>query len=223
MLGIFMVVSGPVKRVYRSETRAAAARRTREAIRDAATALFVTRGYVVTTVREIAENADVAVRTVFNAYPGGKAQLFDEALDHALGGDDRRTPLIERPISRLPTETPDGTRSLDLLAEGATQLYERAGDLITTYMESAGADPHMRHHADLGAAEAAKIMRKVAGSLQENSSLRHGLTPQRAGDIMLALCSPQVHHLLRRKLGWTTQTYRTWLTEELARALLSDS
>lgn len=216
-------MTGPVKRVYRSDIRLAAAQRTREAIRNAAATLFVENGYVATTTREIAEHAGVAVRTVFNAYPNGKSQLFDESLDHALGGDDVRTPLIERPITRLPAEAPDGAQSLQLLAEGAAELYERAGDLITTYLESAGADAHMRHHADIGAAEAAKIMRRVARSLHDNGYLREGLTARRAGDIMLALCSPQVHHLLRRKLRWTAGTYQGWLTEELHRAILPDS
>lgn len=217
-----VLVSDPVKRAYRSNIRAAAARRTRHAIRDAASALFVENGYVMTTVRDIAESAGVSVRTVFNSYPGGKAQVFDEALDHALGGDDARTPLSERPITRLHSEAADGSQSLRLLAEGATELYERAGDLITVYLESAGADPHMRHHADLGAAEASKIMRNVARSLQTNGFLREGLTARRAGDVMLALCSPQVHNLLCRNLSWTSRAYRRWLTEELHRAILRD-
>lgn len=217
-----MGVADPVKRIYRSDARAAAAQRTRAAIRDAAALLFVKNGYVVTTVRQIADSADVAVRTVFNSYPGGKAQLFDEALGYALGGDDARTALIERPVTRLLVEEPDGSQSLHLLAEGATQLYERAGDLITTYLESAGADPHMRHHADLGATEAARIMRRVARSLHRSRSLREGLTAQRAGDIMLALCSPQIHHLLCRKLSWTSRAYQDWLTQELSRAILPD-
>lgn len=212
-----------VKRSYRSDARAAAARRTREAIRDAAAVLFDENGYVATTVREIAEKADVAVRTVFNSYPGGKAQIFDDALDHALGGDDAPTPLSESPITRLAIEATDGSQVVHLLARGASELYERGSGLITTYLESAGADPHMRHHADLGAAEAAKIMRDVAQALDESGSLRADLTAQQAGDIMLALCAPQVHHLLCRRLGWTSRAYRTWLGQELERAVLRDA
>jgi AcrR family transcriptional regulator len=222
-MGIFVDVPDAVKRAYRSDARAAAARRTRSDIREAAGVLFVDNGYVATTVRQIADRAGVAVRTVFNAFPGGKAQLFDEILDHALGGDDDRIPLIDRPVARRPVEASDGSEALRLVAEGAADLYGRAGDLITTYLESAGADPHMRHHADLGATEAAKIMRRVARSLHQSQALREGLTPSRAGDIMLALCSPHVHHLLCRKQGWSGRAYRVWLTRELQRALLAES
>lgn len=211
----------PVKRVYRSEARAAAARRTRNEIRDAAGALFVENGYVVTTMRQVADRAGVAVRTVFNAFPGGKAQLFDEALDRALGGDDARTPLIDRPIVLGPVEALDGVESLRLLAAGAADLYERAGGLITTYLESAGADPHMRHHADLGAAEAGRIMRRMARTLHAGGALRDGLTARRAGDILLAIGSPQVHQLLCRTQGWSRRTYEVWLADELQRAVLA--
>ena len=213
-------MSTPVKRVYQSESRAAAALLTRVRIRNAAARLFVEQGYVATTVRQIATGAEVAPRTVFNAYPGGKAQIFDEALDVALGGDEERTPLRARPLTQTVVQEPDGRRAVELLADGATNLYERAGDLITTYLESAGADAHMRNHAEMGAAEAARIMRDVARSLKRHNSLRTDLTVDRAGDLLFALCSPHVHHLLRRRCGWSRSAYREWLAGELKRAVL---
>ena len=213
-------VTGTVKRVYRSEIRLAGARRTRTAIRDAAARLFVDQGYTATTVQQIAAAAGVAVRTVFNAYPGGKALIFDEALDVALGGDETRRPLMKRPITESVLAERDGQRALHRLADGAGDLYDRAAGLITTYLESAGADPHMRRHADIGAEEAARIMREVARSLAEHEALRPDLSVDRAADVLLALCSPHVHHLLHRRRGWSSAAYRTWLADTLERALL---
>ena len=114
--------------VYRSELRETAATANRSAIRDAATALFVEQGYAATTVREIARVAGVSVRTVFNGYPDGKAQIFDEALDFALGGDDSRLPLADRAVTRnLLAEThPD--RVVERLADGALELYDARAD-----------------------------------------------------------------------------------------------
>lgn len=79
-------MSQHAKRAYSSPLREEAARRTRATIVDAAARLFVDRGYVSTTVRQIAEAAGVAVRTVFTAFPGGKSELFREALDAAVAG-----------------------------------------------------------------------------------------------------------------------------------------
>ena len=49
--------------------------RTRQAISDVATAMFMERGFEAVTLAEIAEAADVSVKTVFN-YFGAKEDLF---------------------------------------------------------------------------------------------------------------------------------------------------
>lgn len=72
------------KRPYSSPLRAESARRTRLLVRDAAARLFTERGYVSTTVRNVAEAAGVSTRTVFTAFPGGKAELFHQALHAAI-------------------------------------------------------------------------------------------------------------------------------------------
>lgn len=63
-------VPAQVKRNYGSPLREERARATRHRVREAATHLSVERGYVRTTVRDIAESAGVAPRTVHAAYPG---------------------------------------------------------------------------------------------------------------------------------------------------------
>ena len=55
-------MGGPVKRPYRSPLREQAARRTRTQIRDAAARLFVQQGYALTTMHQIADNAEVSDR-----------------------------------------------------------------------------------------------------------------------------------------------------------------
>lgn len=215
-------VSDEVKGVYRSEVRQAAAAANRAAVRDAATTLFVEHGYAATTVREIARVAGVSVRTVFNGFPNGKAQIFDEALDFALGGDDSRVPLADRPLTSDVFTDSGPADVIQRLADGAAEIYERAGGLITTYMESSGADPHMRRHAELGEAEAGAIMARVARQLGAQGALRPGLSTRRAGQMLLALCSPTLHHLLRRRSRWSAASYRRWLVRQLAAAVLRE-
>ncbi len=65
--------------VGRRERKKAA---TRQALADAALALFLERGFDAVGVREIAEAADVSVTTLFKHFPEGKvALLFDEDAD----------------------------------------------------------------------------------------------------------------------------------------------
>lgn len=219
-MGRVLAVSEAVKRRYASPAREEAARRTRIRIRDAAGELFAEQGYAATSVRQIAESAAVAVRTVFAVYVGGKAQLFDEALTAALGGDDALSPLTQRPATLSALEAPDAMQLLDAVADFSCQLYDRAGALITAYQESCGADAEMRRHAQVGLRNATSIMQVIAQELHRRQVLLPGLTAERATDVLLALCSPQSHRLLRHERGWTADDYRLWLAGMLQTALL---
>ena len=52
--------------------------KTRKAISDLATQLFLERGYHAVTTAEIAERAEVSVATLFNYFPVKEALVFDE-------------------------------------------------------------------------------------------------------------------------------------------------
>jgi AcrR family transcriptional regulator len=54
-------------------------RKTRQAISDVATELFIERGFDAVTVAEVAKAADVAVQTVFNHFPTKEDLFFDES------------------------------------------------------------------------------------------------------------------------------------------------
>jgi AcrR family transcriptional regulator len=57
--------------------------RTASAIRDAAERLFLSRGYSVTTMEELAEEADVAVGSIYAHY-GSKEGVYTALIDRAL-------------------------------------------------------------------------------------------------------------------------------------------
>jgi len=65
--------------------RATKKARTREAISDAATALFRDHGFEHVTVADIAEAADVSIKTVFN-YFSTKEDLFFDRADELIDG-----------------------------------------------------------------------------------------------------------------------------------------
>lgn len=212
---------GNVNRNYRSPLREERARATRRRVRDAAAELFVERGYVRTTVRDIADAAGVAPRTVHAAYPRGKFQIFQDALDVAVAGD-------EQPVSQAERMQRSGMldRPADLvrtLAQQSSTLLDRAGPLIMATVTSAGADRDMRRLADEGAAATRANLRTVAAGLAEAGLLRSGIDVEHASDVLLALCSPHVHALLRQERGWDRPTYQAWLEYTVRRTLLADT
>jgi AcrR family transcriptional regulator len=203
----------PDRRPYRSPLREAAAARTRAQIRAAGARLFIERGYVTTTVRDIAVEAGVAVRTVFSSFPGGKLQVFHDALNVAIVGDEEPIAVADREEVRESLADPD--RIVEALVDMGTTIQERAGRLIMTMIESSGADQDMQRLASEGATANTANMRAVAQALDRFGMLRDSVDVDRATDMLVALCSPHVHHILRQLRGWSAADYRGWLTETI--------
>ena len=83
------------RRGYASPARTEQARQTRKRVIEAATRLFVQQGYATTTMRAIADAADVSVPTVELLF-GTKAQLLHVVIDVAVAGDDEPVPVLNR-------------------------------------------------------------------------------------------------------------------------------
>jgi TetR/AcrR family transcriptional regulator len=117
-------MADPARSLSRSERRKA---RTTGAILDAAERHFLERGFKAAKVDEIAEEADVAVGSVYNHF-GSKEGLYRAALDRALelfdtymqGEPQAGTPALEQllevagRVARFGRERPDHLRMLAL-------------------------------------------------------------------------------------------------------------
>lgn len=213
-------MSGAVK-PYTSKVRAEAAKRTRQLIRDAAARLFVERGIAATTMRQVAEEAGVAERTVYTAYPT-KTALFKATLDVATVGDEDPVAVAERPTFLVVMTERDRDLVVRAFVDFGVDLLERAGELMMSGVESAGVDPTMREIADENAAAMSANMRAVAEAWQRNGLLREGLDPVQAGGALCALSGAHVHHLLRKYQGWTIEQYRAWMIDTLLRTVFRD-
>src|SRR3712207_9424804 len=101
-------------------SRAEQARATRRRIIAAASSQFVAHGYGAPLLDQVAEQAGVAVQTVYFHF-GNKRTLLKEALDVAAVGDDEPIPLLERPWVAEIRQEPDPRRLFALwMANGST-------------------------------------------------------------------------------------------------------
>lgn len=210
-----------VKPGYRSPLREAQAERTRRNVIAAAGRLFVERGYVATSMDDIAEAAEVSRATVFNSV-GGKGQLLKVVFDVAIVGDDDATALPERARSRAIRAEPAARRYLALYAELLTEMAGRLAPISEAVRSAAGADLDARllwtkHQAErrIGAAN-------VVADVVRKGRLRKGLTEKDAADIVWVLNGPGVYFDLVHGRGWTPERFTAWLTAAFHSQLLGD-
>jgi len=214
-------MDGPVKRPYKSPLREQAARRTRTQIWDAAARLFVQQGYALTTMRQIADNAEVSERTAYLAFPS-KLDLFMDVIGVATAGDDQPIPIAERPEFQSALSERDGKKALGLLVSMVTNFNERSGALVMAAHESAGADEALREAVMQGERAFARDVALIAQALKVHGALHPDLSVEEATDILLLLVSPQAHQVLRRDRKRSVARYRSTVLKALERALLHE-
>ena len=98
---------------------------TRRRILDAAEDLFTSNGYASTTMTAIAEQADVAVQTLYAVF-GNKRAILTELIDARVVGDDHAGSLPDRQDWRAMEREPDPHRQLALFAQIATRIGNRS-------------------------------------------------------------------------------------------------
>ena len=209
-----------VKSGYRSPLREAQAETTRSAIIAAAGRLFAERGYVATSIDDIAAAAGVSRATVFNSV-GGKPVLLKTAFDVAIVGDDAPVALPDRPRSREIRAEADPRRYLDLYAELLTEMGGRVASISEAVRGAAGADADARtlweEHETQRRQGAANVVGDV---LRKGGCLRKGLRGEEAADIVWALSDPGLYRRLVLRRRWRPERFQAWLARTLREQLL---
>jgi AcrR family transcriptional regulator len=122
-------MSEPVKsRTYRSSVREEQARRTRQAILDAARRLFAEQGYAATTIAQVAKAAGVAVDTVY-ASVGAKPVLMRLLMETAISGTDKAVPAEQRDYVRQVRAAATAREKIRIYASAVTAANTRLAPL----------------------------------------------------------------------------------------------
>jgi AcrR family transcriptional regulator len=208
-----------VKRRYQSPLRRAQAQSTRLTIVEAAARLFIARGYVGTSMDDIAVAAGVGRATVF-ASVGGKAAILKTAYDIAIVGDDEPIPLPQRPWAIAVRNEPDPMRMIDAYAEMITDISGRVAPIYEAMRGAAGADPEVRLVLDAMRRERRGGAAGFVGFVVARDALRADVDRKRAGDVVWALNDPALYYLLVHEMAWTPAQFRSWLAETLKAQLL---
>lgn len=186
-------------------TRKERAAETRRRMMAAAHALFSERGYAATTMQSVADEAGVAVQTIYFTFHT-KADLLQAAFEFAVLGPDETPPHLSAWWQEVEA-APDVESAVGVLVDGTLPILERAAPLVwavagdeaakTTYE----ANEQLRHDGHV----------QLVDVLTDKHPLREDLSSERAVDILLALVGPHQFHLFIGEYGWDVEEYRDWL------------
>jgi AcrR family transcriptional regulator len=214
-------MSEPVKsRTYRSSVREEQARRTRQAILDAARQVFAGQGYAATTIAQVAKAAGVAVDTVY-ASVGAKPVLFRLLMETAISGTDQAVPAEQRDYVRQVRAAVTAREKIRIYAMAVTAANTRLAPLHVVLRDAATQDPELARIRDEISERRAANMRLFAQDLAATGELRLGLDPGEVADVVWSMNSAEYFTLLVRERGWEPDRFAAWLAGAWTRLFLA--
>lgn len=206
-------------RPYDTTNRRRQAAQTQKRILHAAQALFVRDGYVATTMPAIAEQAGVAVQTVY-ASTKSKRNILKGILELAVSGEDQQVPVVASSRWKEIEAEPNPQTTLRLFARLHTEICVREAPAFAIMADAAGSDHEIRNLMHETAQRRYSDQHQLAKSLHQRGYLQPGLTVRRAADIIWTLASERTYLALVGERGWSAGDYEDWLSQQLAAALL---
>ncbi len=211
MNGVILQSMEDVKRQTKPTLRQRQAQFTRNSIVMAAQALFLEQGYACTTIEAIAEQAGVAVSTVYAVF-GSKRGILRAIRETWHEHSHIREVAYGSPGTAGPKER------LEQLAQATRKQWQTGSEVLAIYSGASAADPEAATELAEALEGRRKGLQTFARSLEPH--LRPGLSAANAAAILQALCLPEVFDELVRHSGWSMETYEAWLAQALQRELL---
>ncbi len=207
------------KRKYDTSRRQALAEATKIQIAEAARSLFFKRGYVGTTIEEIANRAGVSKESVYSIF-GNKQGILAFLLDATVGGKEFPQPVIQQSAAQTIMQERDPRRQIDRIAQVCGEILSRAAPVFAIMRTAANTEPEIQKRVRHLHKERLENMTSFFRQVAANGPLRKGLDEKRAGEIVWALTSPELFQLLVTELAWSREKYSQWLADILIRVLL---
>ena len=213
------MASSVKRRSYDRSNRVRQAHETRRRIINAAATLFVRDGYAATSIAAIAEEAEVAVPTVY-ASLRSKANILRAVVELTVRGDDEAAPLASRRDWQEIERQQDPREQLALFTRLHRQICDREAAIFAQLEAAAGAEPEATQLLAEHDRRRYETQRRLARSLHRRKQLKPGLAVREAADVIWALASERSYLALVRDRGWKADNYERWVAEQLAAGLL---
>ncbi|WP_054812558.1 TetR/AcrR family transcriptional regulator [Nocardia arizonensis] len=203
---------------YDNSARTASARATRARVLVAGRKSFLERGFTGTTVRHVAQEAEVSQETIYKTF-GGKAGLLKAVYDTTLVGDDEQVSLAQRPEALAVINATDPAEAVASYAKLAQTISTRVDPLLRVLLASRDTDAALSSFARTIDQERRTGSAMWVRHWHAAGWLREDLEVDKAADILCALNSNEPRWFLLDR-GWTAEEVTAWLTDALCHALL---
>ena len=182
----------------------------------AAIDLFVERGYVGTTMDDIAERAAVARRTIYNQF-GSKAALLIAAInDRAVGSEERSQDSDQEAVRQL--DRPD--QIIRAFIRAHVGVARRSLPILEVTYEAAAVDEEVAHEYDRNEETRYEMQQLLIQILSEKGLLRTDVSIDYLKRGFWLLAGPSML-IAATRAGWDIDTYARWL-EDTVTGLLID-
>ena len=203
------------RRRYDSTRRREQAAETRRHVIGVAAPLFVDHGYVTTSMRQVADAADVSLQTLYNIFES-KFGLFSALMDVVIAGDHQPVAISDREHVRALDDIDDPSTYIEALVDVALPILERLSTIFPTLRAAASSDPEVNAAYRAFALEARyEPYLKAGRHLAALGALAADLDATTAADVMWTILSPDTHRLLTVERAWTADRYRAWAIKTL--------
>ena len=209
----------PKPRPYDASGRRQRAQQSQERMLEVARELFAEKGYVETTMDEIAKGSEVAVPTLYAAF-GSKRAILSKLIDRLVSGEPGGPPILQTPGAQQAMTDPDRTRALATYAHHMRQILARMTPVHEMIKSAARTEPELAELFARMQRNRFANMEALAKSLVDRGPLREGVGVEEAARTIWVLSSAEVRQLLLAHGGWSEERYEKWLADTLAAALL---
>lgn len=188
-------------------------------ILEAARTLFVAQGYAATKIEEIAQEAGVAVQTIYFVF-GNKRTVLKELVDVSCSGEDEPVPPLERAWVQKVSATADADEQLSMAVRQLRRIHERVSPVLEVLRKAATSDPEIEELWEHNKRHRLEVHRHVVGLLADAGALRPGLSRRKATDIAYGMMSQELYSLLVLEQGWSASQWAKWVHGVLSFELL---
>jgi len=191
---------------------------TRRTVVDAAAQLFIERGYVATTIEDVAERAGVATQTVYYVF-GTKPKLLAAVVDTSVAGDVEPVPVLERAWVEVLRQQRNVTSAIERLVDDSLAILARMSPVYEV-VRRAAADPEVSDLLESTRRRRRVDQRALIDVLADSGHLRADVDADTAADVLYGLMNEEVFQLFVGDCAWDIERFRAWVTSLMFEQLI---